>query len=159
MSKPDFKCEPVLTDKQVKRRDYLSLRCPHGCDPSFLHQEGTIVYEPYEKDEDARHELIVSVHPGVGGGLSVLRQPPTVIADVHEARDWHNPSDRRQGLAILFRCEICGNHAELCILQDRGITFLTWREPTVDLLGLDITGESSLGDTDYEPRPWPPTEE
>jgi hypothetical protein len=49
-----------------------------------------------------------------------------------------NPSERRDGLTIAFRCELCSATPMLRIEQSKGITFVTW-ESGAGTDGIDAT--------------------
>jgi hypothetical protein len=122
-----------------KHGGHIDLQCPSpSCGASHLRHGGVVVYQPYEKDEDARRMLITCVHPG-SGDPGESRLPPTLYAALHDTEDWNNPGDR-QGLSILFHCAACDTYSELCILQQKGAARLMWRELTGDF-GVGHPGE------------------
>ena len=88
------------------------LRCPK-CDETYLHHEDVEVYP--RRLEDGPSGAIV-----VTGGRAIAGHPE------------RNPSARRDGIVIAFRCEVCGDFEEggkpkrLAIWQHKGETFVEW---------------------------------
>lgn len=92
------------------------LRCPR-CDSAYLHHEGVTVYD---RKEDARSVIETTVR---GGKVSVVPSAPGV----------DNPSSRRDGIAVLFSCEGCGDDPiEMTIAQHKGTTEIGWRYVEVE---------------------------
>jgi transcription elongation factor Elf1 len=107
-----------LDGKASSHPDYdHELYCPR-CGSEYLHQ-GTVTV--YSRSEDADTVCRTVVGGGVNVDVSVERVP----------NDRANPSSRRQGLVISFRCENCSDEArsdlELCLAQHKGCTFAFWR--------------------------------
>lgn len=93
--------------------DNDALSCPR-CGGTYLHQRMISIFE---RGEDDPITLVVQV------------DDYTVTNGLVESKRTKNPSSRRQGLAISFRCEVCGpDVAELTIAQHKGQTFIEWRE-------------------------------
>ena len=85
-----------------------TLKCP-GCGETWLHHEEEPV-EVWQRGEDA--EIVgYAILPGGEG----VRAIPAA----------GNPSVRRSGLRLHFRCEICGERFALAIAQHKGQTFVT----------------------------------
>ena len=80
------------------------LHCP-SCGFTNLHHEKVDIFE---RDEDATH----CVHVSVEGGKATI---DTLLEG--------NPSSRRHGLTIRFRCEGCKAKPVLKIKQHKGITY------------------------------------
>ena len=83
------------------------LICPK-CKGNHLHHEEVTVYERH--DEDSSTGSITS---------SELGKLFNVPMD-------KNPSKRRNGLTIRFRCEFCSADPELAIIQHKGCTYIHW---------------------------------
>jgi hypothetical protein len=86
-------------------------QCPN-CKGSYLHQKRVTVYE---RNEDAKQTTVTEVSRK-GTDVSTWSSSET-----------GNPSDRRQGLAILFECEDCPAWPELTLAQHKGWTLVSWR--------------------------------
>lgn len=100
------------------------LRCPRCGDvrTDCLHHEDVQVFDRGEDD------TITDVVAQVDGRLFVGKVPSEWVP---------NPSSRRTGLRVSFRCEECGDGLWLTIAQHKGSTFLRWRwstEPDPDKL-------------------------
>jgi hypothetical protein len=98
----------------IKTNDRGELLCPR-CDGEYLHQERVTVYD---RNEDSRTITKIGVSRAyvefecvVNGGSG-------------------NPSARRDGLAIQFICELCGERSELTLAQHKGVTETGWRVPS-----------------------------
>lgn len=92
------------------------LKCPN-CGGTHIHQE---TVETFRREEDAEHGEYVNIDDNgvsIGTGLD------------------GNPSSRRGGLKIGFRCELCtpkdgdGELYELCIAQHKGEEMIYWELP------------------------------
>lgn len=81
------------------------LLCPN-CNGNFLHHDRVEVFERGEDQE-------VGVHVVVEDGKAVIDQN---LID--------NPSGRRHGLSIQFRCEGCSAKLVLTVAQHKGNTFV-----------------------------------
>jgi hypothetical protein len=91
------------------------LKCPR-CDTfDYLHHE---TVEVFARPEDAPMVRHVAVDPD-----GAIR---TAGADVNAIS--RNPSKRRDGVVIHFRCEGCGEGLLLNISQHKGQTFVHWSE-------------------------------
>lgn len=90
-----------------------ALVCPL-CKGAHLHQEEVAVYQRTGEDEE--DGVCVSVHAAEA----------CVSLDME-----HNPSFRRDGLLITFRCEGCseedGKYPQLAVFQHKGTTYLKWQ--------------------------------
>jgi len=93
--------------------NYNTLKCP-SCGGDFLHQ---IKVDVFERDEDDQKVLHVQV------GESKIVKSIVVNNDISG-----NPSLRRHGLTISFRCETCEDKPKLDFAQHKGSTLVTWRE-------------------------------
>lgn len=91
------------------------LVCPR-CRNAHLHHEGL---KSFDRDEDAETIRLTEVAAG------------DVTTTTPSAKNSGNPSQRRDGLVISFRCEICSEEPddilELTIAQHKGTTLLRWR--------------------------------
>jgi hypothetical protein len=89
------------------------LCCPrcfqHDGSRGNLHEVGVVVYD---RDEDAALTKVTAVRAGVAGLPSAT---------------CGNPSRRRDGLAIEFECEQCGDGLCLTITQHKGDTLVAWQ--------------------------------
>ncbi|MBA4067973.1 MAG: hypothetical protein C0501_30575 [Isosphaera sp.] len=81
------------------------LRCP-GCGFEYLHQQSVEVFERDEDDARGTH-------------VTVTRAGAAADADLSG-----NPSERRQGLKVAFRCEGCWAVSTLALAQHKGHTFV-----------------------------------
>lgn len=86
---------------------HQTLVCP-SCNEGFLHQDRV---EVFDRQEDAD----TGAHVVVEGGVV------TVDSDQEG-----NPSRRRDGVRIRFRCGICAVVPVLTIIQHKGNTFVAW---------------------------------
>ena len=93
------------------------LHCPQ-CRCNNLHQRNTTIFE---RPEDARTTIVIA------------QNGDSVQATEFPSNDTCNPSERRQGLIIEFRCESCHSGESdaiplhrLAILQHKGYTYVEW---------------------------------
>lgn len=84
------------------------LSCPH-CAGEYLHHEEVIVYNRLQ--EDSERGIAVRTN-----GINVSQK------DTMEG----NPSGRRNGVTISFRCETCSSRLLLRVQQHKGQTFMDW---------------------------------
>ena len=92
-----------------------NLACPH-CSGDYMHQEAVKVYS---RPKDANQVIVTTVTAD-----SVERRATTTV----EITDGSgNPSARRHGVTIHFRCENCGNMSDLVLGQHKGLTEVSWR--------------------------------
>jgi hypothetical protein len=89
-----------------------TLVCPRCDEDGGLHHDTVTVYD--RSEDDAR--TIVTTCDG--------RQTTMAVQPSHGLP---NPSARRHGLTIGFRCEHCGDGLVLTIAQHKGATLLHWR--------------------------------
>lgn len=89
------------------------LDCPH-CGQANMHHRGVVMYD---REEDAEITMRTRIVRGMVQSVPV----PSAGSG--------NPSDRRDGLAILFECEQCGRLSELTFAQHKGDTHVAWRKP------------------------------
>ena len=118
--------QPTIKDETVRFNKDGQLLCPcqcSYCDGIYLHQ---IAYTIYER-------------PSGEDGLSIAIDVVNVDSITHSVAK-RNPSNRRQGLAILFECEHCGL-VELTIYQHKGNTYSEWRSPTLEQMKRHISKE------------------
>jgi hypothetical protein len=87
------------------------LRCPR-CGYTDLHHGRVTIFD---RNEDAEMTVVTTV----AGGLAEAHLLPSDTAG--------NPSFRRDGLAIAFACEGCGDDLELTIAQNGGSSTVAWR--------------------------------
>ncbi len=87
------------------------LICPR-CRGDYLHHGAVTVYD---RREDDRWVTLVEVRDKIAN------------PDVIDNKDSGNPSLRRDGLVIEFRCEGCDSGLELTIAQHKGQSFIAWR--------------------------------
>ena len=98
------------------------LICPRCGDRNLHHGRVTV----FDRAEDSSHTDVSTVVDGV----STTHRMPSTEAD--------NPSRRRDGLIIEFRCEICcdwdkfDSFLELRIAQHKGQTLLEWKFDQTD---------------------------
>ena len=91
---------------------YSTLLCPK-CKDEYLHQNEIEVFNRDKEDSPTGTHVTVlpagEVNINTKGGMQ------------------KNPSARRQGVLIHFRCEQCGPGMQLAIYQHKGNTFLEWK--------------------------------
>lgn len=90
------------------------LTCPH-CGGTHLHHQQVTVYS----------------RPGEDGPSYAVRVQDATVEWATPVNG--NPSARRGGVAILFRCEDCAVMHELALAQHKGTTYLEWRLFEVDV--------------------------
>lgn len=90
----------------------LALACPHCGDSCGTHHD---LVEVFEREDDARNGLHVTIHNG------------KIKTDSNIS---NNPSSRRQGIAIRLYCESGCNSFELQISQHKGQTFFNLASAT-----------------------------
>jgi|SRR6516162_1350361 hypothetical protein len=105
----------ALSDPIYSGIDERTLLCPR-CNSEHLHQGKVIVYDRSEDAEIIRRTT-------VDGDSVATETVPNATSG--------NPSDRRQGLSIEFRCEKCDDPFDapfqLTISQHKGVTLIGWR--------------------------------
>jgi hypothetical protein len=122
-------------DLTTGREEYATLLCPN-CGARNLHHAGVTIYD---RQEDAKVTTVTRV--GQGNTDQHLIKSDTC----------GNPSDRRDGLAILFYCETCPAISELMIWQHKGETRVQWRwvgERKIDAKGLRLEPEARRAKAD-----------
>ena len=99
------------------------LVCP-TCNETYLHQQNTTIFERHEDEE------ITTV---------IAQNDRTVQVSDFRSEDTCNPSHRRHGMLIEFKCEHCHNWGadgpsdeyrtphRLAIYQHKGNTFMEWQ--------------------------------
>lgn len=97
--------------------DSDALLCPR-CGYNYMHHEKIIVYDRWEDGKET--EITTITNEGV-----VTKTVPSSEAN--------NPSPRRHGLIITFRCEGCEAEQfdceyELHLAQHKGNTYIGWGE-------------------------------
>ena len=106
---------PPLLRREIQTEDYggdFSLLCPR-CGDGFIHHGQVAVFS----------------RPKEEGPVSLTRVASDGLVVVGEKAIACNPSSRRDGIAIGFWCESCGeDDFELTIEQHKGNTFIQWRE-------------------------------
>jgi len=109
----------MINSNEIRMEDTGSaphLICPR-CGGNNLHHEIVILYARHE-DANVVIETAVS---------------RTFVESV-ETDGSDNPSRRRDGLAICFSCEECGEGLQLTIAQHKGSSEIAWRfSPKSDL--------------------------
>jgi hypothetical protein len=91
-----------------------NLICP-SCRYDNLHQETVTIYD---REDDAELTTVTTIDRG---SLSSNLLPS----------NYDNPSSRRHGMRIEFRCETCGdnNAYTMLISQHKGTTTIVWEQP------------------------------
>lgn len=107
--------DTLIETSEVKTRDWSTraslLICPR-CGADLLHHEGVT---SFDRREDAPKVVKTSVAAG------------KVSVDPFASNEG-NPSSRRDGVVIDFRCEGCGEAPmQLIIAQHKGTTEIGWR--------------------------------
>lgn len=87
--------------------------CP-SCHNAFVHH---FQIDVYERDQDAQEGLHIQV---LGVDTLPARQPSFTTDNSLEG----NPSYRRQGITIHFRCERCHSSFVMKLMQHKGCTLL-----------------------------------
>ena len=92
------------------------LRCPR-CNSDYLHQEETTIFTRGEDES-----TLIKTHEAFG----------KVEVETVPAKESGNPSSRRQGMTVRFRCEGCGGDTPddfilLILSQHKGNTEIGWR--------------------------------
>ena len=82
-----------------------TLKCP-SCGFNYLHHERVEVFERKEDASDGLHVVVEAGNAHTDSNLS------------------ENPSPRRHGLAVHFRCEGCAARPVLTISQHKGNTLI-----------------------------------
>ena len=91
------------------------LQCPH-CKHDKIHQIET---QLYCREEDKDEVLVlVSMYTGM---ISQTKTSKTV-----RSISISNPSFRRQGMRIIFKCEGCDEYPQLVLHQHKGDSILEW---------------------------------
>lgn len=83
--------------------------CPN-CGGCYLHHDKVEVFERAEDAEDGTHAVVDGHMVKVDRNISL------------------NPSRRRGGLLVHFRCEDCSARPVLSIVQHKGNTYLGWQK-------------------------------
>jgi hypothetical protein len=97
--------------KAAEVSPYGWLVCPR-CGENYLHQEGTSIFH---REEDSYWTTVIT------------QEGDKVTATPFPNSDTCNPSTRRHGLIIKFRCEHCENEPlQLAISQHKGVTLVEW---------------------------------
>jgi hypothetical protein len=87
------------------------LICPH-CGDHHLHHGLVSVYARREDES----QIVLTEVDGKRTETSVIPSHLTT-----------NPSHRRDGIAIQFRCENCNHAFEITFAQHKGLTLVAWR--------------------------------
>lgn len=98
--------------KNIKLRfdNEAIVECPHcGC-PNLHHRAVAVFSRSIEDDK-------LSDRTVIWDGLA---------QHTYVESEKNNPSGRRDGLRILFECEDCDGHVEMCLAQHKGSTFMSW---------------------------------
>ena len=90
--------------------DLAALVCP-SCEGTYTHQKAVRIYA--RLNDERRGGERVDLYTG----------------ETEKIPGRGNPSSRRQGLMIEFRCESCDLDSVLAIYQHKGITFIGWVKP------------------------------
>lgn len=94
-----------------------ALVCPLCSDSGGMHH---VTVTTYSREEDAAQVLTTIVVPGV------------VSSYLASSKESTNPSARRDGVRIGFRCEHCtgmgGEPFHLEIAQHKGLTYMVWEK-------------------------------
>ena len=88
--------------------DNPTLLCPL-CGCNFLHHIAIETFERYEDAGRGMHTIVTHDHVDVKYDALV-----------------GNPSSRRHGFKVTFRCEQCDNLLILLVLQHKGETWMGW---------------------------------
>jgi hypothetical protein len=88
------------------------LTCPR-CGGWYLHHNQVTVYD---RHEDAPRVTKIEVRDG------------SALVTRADSGTSGNPSDRRDGMAIEFRCEDCEATSKFLVAQHKGQSFVGWRK-------------------------------
>jgi len=91
----------------IELQDESTLLCPN-CKGNYLHQLSAEVYFVEAEDSDKGNAFEISKRH--------VRSVPMM----------NNPSSRRDGIRVVFRCEFCEASPSLTIVQHKGQTFMSW---------------------------------
>jgi len=110
-----IKTGKIDLDPRVSQ-DESELRCPR-CGSINLHHTGVTIFDREEDDDPL---------------VRIKAVGRSVTTEIVPATDASNPSTRRHGLAIQFKCENCNwkdepDVIELTVAQHKGSTNLGWR--------------------------------
>ena len=103
------KTQAVIVDKDG------TLACPR-CGDVYLHHEGVSIFSRREDDYWA---------------TVITQEGDTVTTNRFPNADTCNPSPRRHGMIIKFRCEHCEDRGgetslQFALLQHKGVTYMHW---------------------------------
>lgn len=104
--------------KPIDISDNDSVMCP-DCEEDYLHHVRVLVFSRHEDSSEGKR-VSVDVPDSYGDAVS-----PTVIV---EGDLTGNPSSRRSGVTLVFRCEHCEGDKFLDITQHKGMTYMGWRK-------------------------------
>ena len=94
--------------------DYLVCpRCRSSGDDSYLHSTGVIVYDREEDDETTNVTVVDLEHSGSS-------------TELLSSKTCGNPSERRHGVVVEFKCEHCGDGLRFNLAQHKGRTTVGW---------------------------------
>jgi hypothetical protein len=88
--------------------------CPR-CGGDYTHHGAVTIYHRLEGEDGPR--VLITKIADEQIATSVAAEPRSGC-----------PSSRRDGLAIVFQCENCGQHFELTLAQHKGQTLVDWRD-------------------------------
>lgn len=99
-----------------KRDDTFTMECPYCKCPSIHHSKIEIFHR---KDDECETEVITTKVEDdfSSNGLSIR-------IGKYPSENTYNPSQRRGGLTITFRCEHCNKKPKLHLAQHKGQTLL-----------------------------------
>ena len=99
----------MKTNKSITISDYGRLTCPCcKSEESYLHHSRVDVFNRQEDEETGNHTVIDGVKTIIDNDVS------------------GNPSPRRNGVSIIFWCELCEEHSILDIIQHKGMSYMRW---------------------------------
>lgn len=118
-------------DKPLVDQDDGALICP-VCRGRDLHHYLIDIFSRSEGDSSTTWTQ-VSSQGGLDGmdyGSNIECEPPSerTITQRVESDKCGNPSPRRGGLAITFKCEVCDATPRLSLLQHKGTSYFEWAD-------------------------------
>jgi len=109
------------------------LRCP-SCGGGNLHHDGVNIY--FRKEDEGKTTVKSIGIPD----CTFTHQEEMFSTDRNDFNN-KNPSLRRNGIRILFNCEHCYDHVELCIAQHKGLTLMHMEYKAFGRKRMEETGD------------------
>ena len=117
----------------IKFGNIEELMCPN-CNNGLLHQQGCEVFVRNEEDSEEGCHINVDLKIPEDQRWKDNGEPTITI----DRSMVGNPSERRQGIAIRFKCEFCEPIYILHIIQHKGCTHIRWAKGSPARTGLNV---------------------